>query len=454
MRKTLISALTAALIAGAVETTFAAANPFEDVPRNHWAYDAVSQLAVDGVVEGYGDGTYRGGQEITRYEMAQMVARAMTKNPVGADKALVEKLAAEFVDELASLGVRVAALEKRIDNVKWNGMVRYRYINRHEEGVSDRNADGAHFNTNQILLRFEPQMTINNNWTGRARIGYGMITADNFNTAANNNDVMVDRLWVEGKYENVMLRLGKFNVPTAADYGITMDDHLSGAEAVIGKTVKVALRGGRLNLTNASAFAHGGYIGSPTPDRNADGTATYYGLEVFGDRAQKFTWGLGWQHVSSDKNKELLGAGTDNIDIFNFGLGWKFDKNVSVTGAYAFATGIDDATKAENGGAARNYDADKYTNSAMIQLNYKGARKENPGSWGAFAAYRHLGDFSTIHPTYREIGAMNGGEKGWEIGVSYTFAKNIIGLAQYTKGKEIASGHKVNAVWTQLGFYF
>ena len=127
MKKTLVSALTTALVVGAASTTFAAANPFEDVPADHWAYDAVAQLAADGVIEGYGDGTYRGDQEITRYEMAQMIARAMAKG--GGDKALIDKLAAEFADELNNLGVRVSALEKKVDNVKWQGTVRYRYWN-------------------------------------------------------------------------------------------------------------------------------------------------------------------------------------------------------------------------------------------------------------------------------------------------------------------------------------
>ena len=97
MKKTLVSALTTALVVGAASTTFAAANPFSDVPADHWAYDAVSQLAADGVIEGYGDTTFRGNQNITRYEMAQMIAKAMAKSDVSAaDKALIDKLAAEF----------------------------------------------------------------------------------------------------------------------------------------------------------------------------------------------------------------------------------------------------------------------------------------------------------------------------------------------------------------------
>jgi len=128
MKSSFASALTAALLVGAASTAFAASNPFEDVPADHWAYDAISQLAADGVIEGYGDGTFRGNQEITRYEMAQMVARAMAKG--GGDKALIDKLAAEFADELNNLGVRVAALEKKVDNVWLRGIARYRYIHR------------------------------------------------------------------------------------------------------------------------------------------------------------------------------------------------------------------------------------------------------------------------------------------------------------------------------------
>ena len=151
MKKTLVSALTTAIVVGAASTTFAAANPFEDVPADHWAYDAIAQLAADGVIEGYGDGTYRGDQEITRYEMAQMIARAMAKG--GGDKALIDKLAAEFADELNNLGVRVAALEKKVDNVKWKGEIRYQFTRRiRENSNEDREKDSFHKNGVQLRL--------------------------------------------------------------------------------------------------------------------------------------------------------------------------------------------------------------------------------------------------------------------------------------------------------------
>ncbi len=455
MKKTLVSALTTALVVGAASPTFAAANPFEDVPADHWAYDAIAQLAADGVIEGYGDGTYRGDQEITRYEMAQMIARAMAKG--GGDKALIDKLAAEFADELNNLGVRVSALEKKVDNVKWTGMIRYRYITRTEENVADRDNGGIgnKTNTNGLLLRLEPQMQINKNWTGKARIDYNSNTE--MDNAANVNGCEVDRVWVEGKYSNFLIKLGKFNVKTAADYGTTMDYRIAGAEAVFGKDVQVALRAGRLNFQNSSAFAHGGTYNGPGQDRNGNGYGSYVGVEVYGDRAKKFTWGLGWQQARSDGNKEFANQDGSNINVWNLGLGYKFDKNVKLTGVYAWATGIGSnsaiVTDGMNGNATQG-DSDKFKRTYAFQLDYKGADKNKPKSWGAFLAWRHLGDWSTIHPTCRENGPMNGGEQGWEIGVSYTFAKNIVGLAQYYSGHEIASGNKVGAVWTQLGFYF
>ena len=86
MKKSLASLLTTAFMVGAASTSFAAANPFSDVPAGHWAYDAVTQLAADGVIEGYGDGTFLGNRNITRYEMAQMVAKALARAPLGSSR--------------------------------------------------------------------------------------------------------------------------------------------------------------------------------------------------------------------------------------------------------------------------------------------------------------------------------------------------------------------------------
>lgn len=82
MNKKLFIAMAVAL--GVSETAFAD-NPFSDVPAGHWAYAAVAKLAAAGIVDGYPDGNYKGIRTMTRYEMAQIIAKALAKGTIGAD---------------------------------------------------------------------------------------------------------------------------------------------------------------------------------------------------------------------------------------------------------------------------------------------------------------------------------------------------------------------------------
>ena len=146
MKKSLVLAMAMAL---GVTASAYAANPFSDVPAGHWAYDSISKLAAAGVIEGYGDATFGGDKLMTRYEMAQIVAKAMAKG------ANCDKLAAEFADELDNLGVRVANLEKKADNVKITGEMRAHY-----EDYSDKK------DTSKDALRSRIWVTgaINDDW--------------------------------------------------------------------------------------------------------------------------------------------------------------------------------------------------------------------------------------------------------------------------------------------------
>ena len=108
----------AALAVSFVVPAFSATNPFMDVPMNHWAYDAIGQLAAHGILSGYPDGTYKGQQQTTRYELASALARAlavvdMTKASKQ-DVEMLKRLVVEFKDELEALGVRVDELDERV----------------------------------------------------------------------------------------------------------------------------------------------------------------------------------------------------------------------------------------------------------------------------------------------------------------------------------------------------
>lgn len=117
MKKFVVAVAVVALVAFSAPV-FASTNPFMDVPMNHWAYDAIGQLAAHGILSGYPDGTYKGKQPTTRYEMASALARAlavvdMTKASKQ-DVEMLKKLVVEFKDELEALGVRVDDLDERV----------------------------------------------------------------------------------------------------------------------------------------------------------------------------------------------------------------------------------------------------------------------------------------------------------------------------------------------------
>ena len=92
---------------------------FPDVPSNHWAYEAVSDLSRRGLVEGYPDGTFGGDRMLTRYEFAQIVYRAI-QNGVQVN----EHLVTEFSPEMALFRVDIVAKnhqgEPMIERVRVN----------------------------------------------------------------------------------------------------------------------------------------------------------------------------------------------------------------------------------------------------------------------------------------------------------------------------------------------
>ncbi len=140
MKKILALAAVAALTAG---VSAYAANPFSDVTPDDWAFQAVSDLSVQGVVEGYPDGSFKGERNMTRYELAQIIARLMAKeDQLNAEQqATLDKLAGEYADELANLGVRVANLEKKVGNISWSGDARMQYQHALAEDSRTEHAD-------------------------------------------------------------------------------------------------------------------------------------------------------------------------------------------------------------------------------------------------------------------------------------------------------------------------
>lgn len=125
MKKSML-VLTAALMFGGLATAQTAATAsapqvpaLTDVPAGHWAKDAIDRLVSRGIILGYPDGTYRGTQNLTRYEAAVIIARLLDQMaagtapaPQGEDLTALQNAVQELAADLAALGVRVSDLEE------------------------------------------------------------------------------------------------------------------------------------------------------------------------------------------------------------------------------------------------------------------------------------------------------------------------------------------------------
>ena len=377
MKKSLVLAMAMAL---GVTASAYAANPFSDVPAGHWAYDSISKLAAAGVIEGYGDTTFGGDKLMTRYEMAQIVAKAMAKG------ANCDKLAAEFADELDNLGVRVANLEKKADNVKITGYARYRYVESDKDGYSQ---------TLRSRIWFNGQ--INDDWS------YTGMLQNEQNLKNNSGDEGTDfqRAYVEGKIGGVSVLAGRYNAFFAD--GNIYDTRADGVELSYGDKVKLT-----------------GYAGKAT-----DGKYAFATLEPENKSMGNYCGGV----ISTKLGAVDVAAGYINFKdmgqedienaIWHVGAGVSFG-DVALNAMYlkGDADGSDELKKLDDDGF-------------VVGLKYKGADSAVAGTWGLFANYYDQGAQTYVAHT-TDANTFDGvGFKGWGVGAEYTVAKNMVGTIHY-----------------------
>ena len=416
MKKHVLAAAVSALVLGSASSCLAAANPFSDVPKDHWAYDAVTQLAKDGVIEGYGNGTFQGSKNITRYEMAQMVAKAMAKNDVSAaDKAMIDKLAAEFADELNNLGVRVANLEKHADNVKWSGV------------FAQKAMEGNHENSTwwekELFLNVDGQ--VNDDWKVHAGIDTKWGTNDKgfngeeeFSDAygASNHKVsnMLYHVYAQGPlFKGSNFTFGLFTPGLQSGY--VGNARVKGAELdyKVGKT-SIKAYGGRVNekvgdlSSNWSGyFRRGGGIGDYKTGQDTE--------TGFDDRGL-YAWGASVEHAFTDKTAAGLGYyqlkhsyaydnGSSSLGLWAVDFRQNLAKNLDLTAFYSHGN-------------------QHFQNKAYdVKLTYNGSPWGSK-PWGAALGYRYLGSDALIMSSVVN-GSEKPGMKGLEAQLWFHLAKNI-----------------------------
>lgn len=412
MKKTLLLAMT---IAMGITASAYAANPFSDVPAGHWAYDAVNKLAAEGVVEGYPGGTYGGDRLMTRYEMAQIVAKAMAKG------ANVDKLAAEFADELDSLGVRVANLEKKADNVRITGQIRYEYGDRNGDMQKTKGKVAQH----RLRSRIFVNGNINEDWSYTGRFENNQ----SLKNSSGDDTLKFNQAYVNGKIGGAKVIAGKTD--HYAGNGFIYDDTAEKIELSYGKDVKLTA-----------------YYGIPTDY----GYEKMWGGEVSG-KIGKLSLSAGYDEFRDSKGKaDACSSGYvpakkgDDNGIWNVSAKYKFDD--FTLGATYLHSDVDVYDSPYN-----DVDTDGY----VISANYKGADKNKPGTWGLFANYYDQGAGTFVaHTMYPGDWSyyIDEGFKGYMVGGGVTLAKNMVYQLHYydLEGKE--SGLDDQVLWSRLQIMF
>ena len=343
MKKILALAAVAALTAG---VSAYAANPFSDVTADDWAYQAVSDLSAQGVVEGYPDGTFKGERNMTRYELAQIVARLMAKeDQLNAEQqATLDKLAGEYADELANLGVRVSNLEKKVGNLYWSGDARMRYLHNSKEGTTGKDAwDGR--------MRINVKGQVNDATYVQGQMVSQMMFKDaDANKPKTDGQTFMAQLYVNHNFgKNVAVRLGRQQLKMG-NQGGWMYAALEGYDGA-----QVSYNDGKLALTTGFGQLA---VSDVLKINNKD---MYFAQGAYDFGVAK----LNADYIATKESK-------DNVEIYGVGLNVPVQK-FNVFGEYYQNTVAKDYDTAWNAG-----------------LSYGKADWKKPGTWDLSVSYNDV----------------------------------------------------------------
>lgn len=428
MKKSLIVTLALVFVLGIAGTALAA-NPFVDVPANHWAYAAVAKLAQAGIIDGFGDGTFRGNQNMTRYEMAEITAKAMARSDKAdaALKAQIEKLAAEFADELDTLGVRVAKLEKNADNVKITGEARFSNFNYKDPIAGD--GDNSTLRTRLWLTG-----QVNDNWKYVAMIqhnGHDLETNKNEGT----QNFGLRRAYVDGMIGDVNVVAGRYLYTPM--FGTVLDTDGDGIKVSYNKNKwMLDVFAIRPTFTNFNAF-------DPLTDTyDFDGkNAQVYGALLGYDFSDRFNMQLAYYHAKFSDKSNTLFDGKRKMSILELGAKYNFSQPFSVWGEYIRADKLS-SNNSRNGFAAG--------------LTYSTIDRSQPNTFELRGTYYSVPAGGSIATTSElDITPLGEGFKGWTVGATWMVAKNIdINVDYFDYKTKEGNNDKHKLLWSYVRFYF
>ena len=410
MKKILAIAAVAALTAG---VSAYAANPFSDVTPDDWAYQAVSDLSDQGVVEGYPDGTFKGERNMTRYELAQIIARLMAKeDQLNAEqRATLDKLAGEYADELANLGVRVGNLEKKVGNIYWSGDARMRY---RDNSVGNDTWDGR--------MRINVKGQVNDTTTVNGRLTYNM----NFKDSTKDSGVYMDTLNVKHQFGDFAVTLGRYANNFGNEYSWRFGDshNFDGAELSYAK-----------DAFNAKV-GFGQWDTDYTVDQKAamDDQDAFYAKAGYDFNFAK----LGVDYVKFQGNNTAKESFSGNDELLGVDLSIPFAQKWAVLGEYVKNTNT-------------QFSKDDAWNAG---ISYGVANWKKPGTFNINVMYNDIGGATYFGGTgigTDMLGNLKDGNKElkfWNIGTDVTLAKNVQLHGEYAFDADLTNSEDPDDAWT------
>lgn len=277
----------------------ASAKSFDDVPKTHWAYDAVEYLASKGLVEGYPDGTFKGDRTMTRYELAMIIARAYAKmedmltkgegqsvdvesvmndlmNEFGpeidkikelatANKMKIEDLERKLKENSDKDADLAAKLEKLGSKIKFNGMMKLRWDGKYYDPGDKREQRP------RISFRFDMKADINDDVMFGGRLATGGEGHNNGTETTLTNEFGIKAFdleraylqWTPANWPNWTFWCGKFEpVWKRSDVFVDKDLNVEGAAGQYKEGNWVA------SLSAMTPAEKGGYIVGQVGEQN------------------------------------------------------------------------------------------------------------------------------------------------------------------------------------------
>lgn len=447
-RKALVAAAVVASVSAFNASAFAAADSFSDVPKDHWAYEALDYLASEGIIEGYADGTFQGNRTMTRYEVAAIVAKAsMNENVSIGGRSVLDRLRQEYSAEMTSLKERIAKNEADIaelkDNnkVQFSGMFRVQYDK--DNRRTDDNGGAADQNDNKrFYLDLRGSYKVNDNWTVRfqneSNRRYGTDTRYG-GKVGHADDVWhqgtISRIWVDGYNPNngSWISIGR------SWRGLGMQNLLQGGETD-GIQFGIPVKGTGLTASGFwMAPTNWGTeyetVGGKVVERKTGANYNMYGVAMWGAVGHNFDINVAYaniRHGSGNNNGEWLGkhayvlsAATNVVD------------NVRLTGDYI----------------RMNHNMDNVAkNEWAAKLQYKGTDLQKKGSFGVYARYLNLGSRGIGGDD--EWGSLPKNARTWSVGVKYVLQKNVEWETIYFNSKMKDNDFTRKLFRTQVDFHF